>query len=103
MKPAPDEEKPLEAGDLVAGRYKVIARLGAGGMGTVYSAEHTWTRRRVALKVLRAELGANERAVSRFLREARACTKLSHPHVVQVLDMGQDESDGALLLGHDGA
>jgi serine/threonine protein kinase len=91
----------LAEGDLVAGRYRIVRLLGQGGMGTVYEAEHGWTKRRVALKLLRAELSTNERVVSRFLREARACARLSHPNLVDVLDMGQDEHDGALFLAQE--
>jgi serine/threonine protein kinase len=92
---------PLAEGDLVAGRYRIVRMLGEGGMGAVYEAEHGWTRRRVALKVLRPSLAANDKIVKRFLREARACAKLSHPNLVEVLDMGQDEHDGLLFLAQE--
>ncbi|MFO0563533.1 MAG: serine/threonine-protein kinase [Polyangiales bacterium] len=91
----------LEEGDVVAGRYRVVRVLGSGGMGTVYEAEHAWTKRRVALKVLRPALAENEKIVQRFLREARACAKLTHPSLVEVLDMGQDEHDGMLFLAQE--
>jgi serine/threonine-protein kinase len=91
----------LAEGELVAARYRVIRVLGRGATGTVYEAEHQWTRRRVALKVLREGLSLNERVVSRFLREARVCAELSHPSLVAVLDMGQDEHDGLLFLAQE--
>ena len=95
------EDHALANGDIVAGRYRVLRVLGHGATGIVYEAEHQWTRRRVALKVLRSELSTNERVVERFLREARVCAELSHPALVAVLDMGQDEHDGLLYLAQE--
>ncbi|MBL8679014.1 MAG: protein kinase [Myxococcales bacterium] len=95
------EAEALATGDIVAGRYRVLRVLGRGATGTVYEAEHQWTQRRVALKVLRAELSKNERVVDRFLREAQVCAGLSHPALVAVLDMGQDEHDGLLYLAQE--
>ncbi|MBL8683079.1 MAG: serine/threonine protein kinase [Myxococcales bacterium] len=91
----------LAPGDMVADRYRIVRVLGEGGMGTVYEAEHGWTRRRVALKVLKPSLATNDKIVSRFLREARACSKIAHPNLVAVLDMGQDEHDGLLFLAQE--
>lgn len=91
----------LARGELVAGRYRIERVLGRGASGTVYEAEHQWTHRRVALKVLRSEWSTHERIVSRFLREARVCAELSHPSLVAVLDMGQDEHDGLLYLAQE--
>jgi tetratricopeptide (TPR) repeat protein/predicted Ser/Thr protein kinase len=68
------------------GRYVVIERLGAGGMGVVYSAYDPDLDRRVAIKVLRPDL---RREQSRLLREARAMARLSHPNVLSVHDVGQ--------------
>ncbi len=96
-----DATSELSEGELVAERYRIIRVLGRGATGTVYEAEHQWTRRRVALKVLREGLSLNERVVSRFLREARVCAELSHPSLVAVLDMGQDEHDGLLFLAQE--
>jgi hypothetical protein len=92
---------------IVAGRYALRRVLGRGGMGVVYEAENTWTNRRVALKVLDPERTVDPVQVERFMREARATSALRHRNVVDVLDMGQDPSDGALyivqelLLGED--
>ena len=91
----------LARGELVAGRYRIERVLGRGATGIVYAAEHQWTRRRVALKVLRAAFAQNERVVARFLREARVCAELSHRSLVAVLDMGQDEHDGLLFLAQE--
>ncbi len=84
-------------GQLVADRYRVVRRLGEGGMGVVYEAEHVLTRRRVALKLLHPHLANSEEAAGRFVREAQAAGALRHPHIVDVLDMGR-LPDGALYM-----
>lgn len=68
------------------GRYKVLKLLGAGGMGSVYLAEHEDLRRRVALKVLHASIAAQPALVARFLNEARAATAIQSPAFVSVFD-----------------
>jgi serine/threonine protein kinase len=85
----------------VAGRYEVVRVLGRGGMGVVYEAIHAWTGRRVALKVLRAEFAGDDAALQRFQREARAGVQSAHPHIVEVLDMGQDADAGTLYLAQE--
>ncbi len=93
------DEDHARIGRVVAGKYKLLRLLGAGGMGAVYEAENTWTHRRVAIKVLRASLTRDVDTVSRFLQEARAASAVRHPHIVDVLDMGREESDdGALYI-----
>jgi serine/threonine-protein kinase len=70
--------------------YRVVDRLGEGGMGVVYRAVHATLDREVALKVMRPELAQNERFVARFLREARTAARIDHPNVVTVYDAGVD-------------
>ncbi|MBD0293435.1 MAG: Stk1 family PASTA domain-containing Ser/Thr kinase [Jiangellaceae bacterium] len=77
-------------GRLVDGRYQVEATLAGGGMATVYRARDTRLDRIVALKVMRPELAADEEFVARFVSEARAAARLSHPAVVAVFDQGAD-------------
>lgn len=77
----------------LAGSYEIIRELGRGGMATVYLANDRRHGRRVALKVLRPELGA-ALGPERFLREIRLAAQLQHPHVLSVHDSG--ESDGVL-------
>jgi hypothetical protein len=77
----------VEMVDRLPNRYRINGRLGAGGMGVVYAAFDRHLRRRVALKLLRADAGADER--SRLLREARLLAGLSHPNVMTVLDAGE--------------
>ncbi|MER5884472.1 serine/threonine-protein kinase [Streptomyces sp. NPDC001941] len=72
-------------GDVIDGRFELLARLGSGGMGTVWRARDTVLHREVALKEVRTDLGpAGADARERVLREARALARLSHPHVVTV-------------------
>jgi len=83
----------LEAGDRV-GQYRVIARLGSGGMGSVYRVEHQALGRVYALKVLHGGvLSRDANSIDRFLREARAAARIQHPHIVDVFDFGY-VSDG---------
>ena len=81
----------------VAGRYRIQAKLGEGGMGWVYRAEQISLKRIVALKVLRPELFAEPGMVRRFNAEAELAAKLSHPNTVTLFDFGQD-TDGSLFI-----
>ncbi|MGE0862308.1 MAG: protein kinase [Vicinamibacterales bacterium] len=69
--------------------YRVLSRLGAGGMGVVYEAEDTRLGRKVAIKFLPDEANADAEAVQRFLREARVISSLNHPHICTLYDIGQ--------------
>lgn len=77
-------------GSLVGGRYRVASRLAMGGMATVYLATDTNLDREVALKVLHPHLSQDPTFADRLEREAKAAARLSHPHVVSVLDRGHD-------------
>ncbi|OLE38300.1 MAG: hypothetical protein AUG48_02190 [Actinobacteria bacterium 13_1_20CM_3_68_9] len=78
----------LQAETLVAGRYKLLAKLGSGGMADVWCAEDTMLDRRVALKFLHERFAQDEQFVERFRREASAAAGLQHPNVVGVFDRG---------------
>jgi len=87
----------LEPGTVIAGRYRVLGFIGAGGMGTVYRAEHVHMRKTVALKLLHAEFLAVDEVVQRFEREAIAAGRIEHPNVVAASDFGKLE-DGSFYL-----
>lgn len=78
------------AGRVIAGKYRLGERVGAGGMGEVYRAEHLTLHMPVAVKVLHQNRAAEPDVVRRFYREARASAQLNHPHVVRVLDYGNE-------------
>ncbi|MBX3249303.1 MAG: serine/threonine protein kinase [Myxococcales bacterium] len=84
-------------GTTLAGRYRVLRRLGGGGMGSVYEAEHVVIGRRVAVKMLHAQLSVHDEVVRRFLNEARAAAMIRHPNILECTDIGQTD-DGAPFL-----
>jgi serine/threonine protein kinase/Flp pilus assembly protein TadD len=83
-------------GEIIS-HYKVLERLGQGGMGIVYKAEDSRLKRIVALKFLPSDLSHNPEAGERFLREARAASALDHPNICTVYEVGQGE-DGQLFI-----
>jgi eukaryotic-like serine/threonine-protein kinase len=86
------------------GKYKVLERLGSGGMGSVYLCEHKLMRRRVAVKVLPTAKAAEPSSLERFYREARAVASLDHPNIVHAYDIDQDETLHFLVMEYvDGA
>lgn len=96
----------IQIGDVVAGKYRLLAMIGEGGMGVVYLAEHELIEKRLALKLLRAEYSIKPELVSRFQQEAISASRIKHPNVLDVFDFGQLE-DGSFFLameyltGHD--
>lgn len=69
--------------------YRIVSRLGAGGMGEVYQAHDASLERPVALKILPPELVRNEDRVRRFVQEAKSASALSHPHIVTIYEIGE--------------
>src|SRR5687768_4227650 len=88
----------IAPGTAISGRYRIVRRLGTGGMGAVYEADQTAIGRRVALKVVRPELASDPSIVERFRREARAASRIRSPHVVVVHDFGGGEDDETPLF-----
>jgi serine/threonine protein kinase len=79
-------------GTSLNGRYRLEARIAAGGMSTVYRALDETLERQVAVKLMNREVATDSDQLERFRREARAVAQLSHPHIVGVIDAGEDDS-----------
>ncbi len=93
LKPAVD---PME-GRMVSGRYRILRKLGQGGMGAVYLAEQPGLGHKVALKFLNANLSQDEGIARRFLNEARSYGLVAHPNAVALHDFGQDEQGNLFI------
>ncbi len=78
----------LEAGQVIEGKYRIIKVLGIGGMGAVYEGENVRIHRKVAIKLLHAEVASKADIVQRFEREAQAAGRIGSQHIVEVLDLG---------------
>jgi serine/threonine protein kinase len=85
-------------GFMIAGKYRLLERLGAGGMGAVYLCEHVHMGRRVALKVLPIAQAADPACLARFYREARAAARLNHPNIVRAHDIDCEDKLHFLVM-----
>ena len=85
-------------GFVIAGKYRLLLRVGAGGMGSVYLCEHILMKRRVALKVLPAGQAEDKAALDRFHREARAVAALDHPNIVRAHDIDREDKLHFLVM-----
>src|SRR5438552_11029167 len=81
---------PITPGTRV-GRYEIRSKIGAGGMGEVYLAEDTQLHRKVALKVLPAEVASNQDRMRRFNQEAQAAAALNHPNISHIYEIGESQ------------
>ncbi len=88
----------IAKGELVNDRYEIIKLIGEGGMANVYLAKDTILDRRVAVKVLRGDLAGDEKFVRRFQREALAASSLSHPNIVEIYDVGEDNGNFYIVM-----
>ena len=75
-------------GQVLDGRYRILTKLGEGGMGEVYAAEHVHIEKRVAIKLLRHEIVSNPEAVTRFRQEARSASSIGHKNIINIEDFG---------------
>jgi eukaryotic-like serine/threonine-protein kinase len=89
---------PRAPGAIVGDRYRIVRVIARGGTGVVYEAEHTWTGRRVAVKMLLPRHAGGEEQTRRFRQEAKSAARLVHPNIVEIIDMGCDGADEALFL-----
>lgn len=85
-------------GTVVGAKYEIQRLIGKGGMGAVYAARQLQLDRQVALKLLRSDVTADEAAVARFHREARAMARIEHPNAVRVYDFGETEDGAAYIV-----
>ena len=85
-------------GRVLGGKYQLIAKLGEGGMGAVYRAQHTLVDRIVAVKILHSHLTENETFLQRFHQEARVSSRISHPSAVTLWDFGIEDGMPYLVL-----
>ncbi|WP_276352595.1 Stk1 family PASTA domain-containing Ser/Thr kinase [Cohnella caldifontis] len=85
-------------GQTLGGRYELLARVGGGGMALVYKARDNLLNRYVAVKVLRQQFMHDEDFIRRFRREAQAAASLSHPNIVSIYDVGQEEDTHYIVM-----
>ena len=94
----PQEEKDPFLGTVFDGRFRILAKLGEGGMGSVYSAHRLDFDTTVALKLLKSDFARDEGIRKRFMYEARVISNLKHPHSVRLYDFGQTESGHVYMV-----
>ena len=88
---------PLHTGTTIS-HYRILSRLGAGGMGEVYLAEDTKLGRKVAIKILPGDVIADERANRRMLKEAQAAATLDHPNICAVHEVGEEDGRTYIVM-----
>ena len=88
----------LSKGQKISGRYEILKSIGEGGMANVFLAKDTILDREVAVKVLRGDLAADDKFVRRFQREALSVSNLSHPNIVEVYDVGEEDGEYYIVM-----
>ncbi|HEX7313204.1 MAG TPA: protein kinase [Pyrinomonadaceae bacterium] len=96
LKRAGNEDRLI--GQVLAGKYRIDDKIDEGGMGCVYRATHVLMEKVVAVKVLHPALAADDKIVARFTREAKAASRISHPHAINVTDFGESENGIVYLV-----
>ena len=88
----------LSKGQKVNERYEIVKSIGEGGMANVYLANDSILERQVAVKVLRGDLSTDDKFIRRFQREAQSVSNLSHPNIVEVYDVGEEEGNHYIVM-----
>ncbi|MEZ4402630.1 MAG: serine/threonine-protein kinase [Kofleriaceae bacterium] len=96
--PSARARTPASPGRIIAGRYKILDRIGVGGMGKVYKVSHTQLSKTFALKVIGENLADTDEARELFYREARLASAVNHPNITSVVDFGEDPDVGAFMV-----
>jgi serine/threonine-protein kinase len=91
-------QDPFIGREILGGQFRILQKIGTGGMGSVYKAEQPAMNRMVAIKILHPKLAGRKDLTSRFRREARAMSQLTHPNTVKVFMYGELEEDGSLYI-----
>src|SRR5215468_8442366 len=93
----PQAQSASLVGQTLDGRYRILRKLGEGGMSEVYVAEHVFIEKKFAIKLLRQDIVSNPEAVTRFLRGARSASSIGHRNIVAIEDFGQ-LADGRIYM-----
>ena len=88
----------LSKGQKINDRYEIVKSIGEGGMANVYLANDTILDRKVAVKVLRGDLSSDDKFIRRFQREALSVSNLSHPNIVEVYDVGEEDGQHYIVM-----
>ncbi len=86
------------AASTILSHYRIVSKIGAGGMGEVYLAQDTKLDRKVALKILPADLAANQDRMRRFIQEAQAAAALNHPNIAHIYEIGESEGTNFIAM-----
>jgi serine/threonine protein kinase len=89
--------EPLDVNTTLS-HYRIVSKIGAGGMGEVYLAQDTKLDRKVALKILPPEVAANQDRMRRFVREAKAAATLNHPNIAHMYEIGESEGTNFIAM-----
>ncbi|MFT3922002.1 MAG: serine/threonine-protein kinase [Myxococcales bacterium] len=85
-------------GQILGGRYRIIRKIGEGGMGIVYEAEHIVIEKRVGLKVLREDFSSRQDVVERFRQEAKSASRIGHEHIIDISDFGETPNGASYFV-----